>query len=114
MTGTDLTSTQAGSDPDTGGRRPNELRALSALAFEELRGFPGALRDMHLGIAERAFRGVGPAGRPAKVIHDALSRGAYDAIGSGAARLGRAADATMQGRESGRRWCSRRRARGAR
>ncbi len=96
MTGTDLTSTQASSDPDTGGRRPNELRALSALAFEELRGFPGALRDMHLGIAERAFRGVGPAGRPAKVIHDTLSRGAYDAIGSGAARLGRAADATMQ------------------
>src|SRR5207253_4711746 len=29
--------------------RPNELLALSALAFEELRGFPGALRDMHLG-----------------------------------------------------------------
>ena len=72
------------------------MRALSALAFEELRGFPGGIRDMHLGIAERAFRGVGPAGRPVQVIHDALSRRAYDAIGSGAARLGRAADATME------------------
>jgi pimeloyl-ACP methyl ester carboxylesterase len=90
------TSIQVGSDPEAGGLRPNELRALSALAFEELRGFPGAIRDMHLGIAERAFRGVGPAGRPVQVIHDALSRGAYDAIGSGAARLGRAADASMQ------------------
>jgi pimeloyl-ACP methyl ester carboxylesterase len=95
MTDTDSTSSQVGGDPETGGR-PNELRALSALAFEELRGFPGAIRDMHLGIAQRAFRGVGPAGRPAQVIHDALSRRAYDAIGSGAARLGRATDETMQ------------------
>ena len=47
---------------DTGGRapepahRPNEVRALSALAFEELRGFPGAIRDTHLGIAAPAPR----------------------------------------------------------
>jgi hypothetical protein len=44
--------------------RPNEPRALSALAFRELRGFPGAMRDMHLGIAGRAFRGTGSASRP--------------------------------------------------
>ncbi len=101
MTGTDLTSADVGGGPETGVRGPNEVRALSALAFEELRGFPAGIRDMHLGIAQRAFRGVGPAGRPVQVIHDALSRRAYDAIGSGAALLGRAADATMERRGIG-------------
>jgi hypothetical protein len=65
------------------------------LAFDDLRRFPGAIRDMHLGIAERAFRGVGPAALPAKLIHDALSSRAYGAIGAGAARLGKTVDATM-------------------
>ena len=57
---------------------------------------------MHSGIAQRAFRGVGPAGRPVQVVHDALSRGAYDAIGSGVGRLGRVAEATMERRGIGR------------
>jgi pimeloyl-ACP methyl ester carboxylesterase len=96
MLGTDSTSTEVREDPESRARRPNELRALSALVFEDLSAFPGGIRDMHLGIAERAFRGVGPASRPAKVIHDALSRRAYDAVSSGAALLGRAADTAMQ------------------
>jgi pimeloyl-ACP methyl ester carboxylesterase len=96
MTSPDSIGTCVGEDRETGGRRRNEVRALSALGFEELRGFPGGIRDMHLGIAERAFRGVGPAGRPVQVIHDTLSRRAYDAISSGAALLGRAADAAME------------------
>jgi pimeloyl-ACP methyl ester carboxylesterase len=101
MTGTDSTSTHVGDERKAAEHRPNELRALSALGFEELRGFPGAIRDMHLGIAQRAFRGVGPAGRPVQIIHDALSRRAYGTIGSGAARLGRAADAAMERRGIG-------------
>jgi pimeloyl-ACP methyl ester carboxylesterase len=80
---------------------PNELRALGALAFGELRAFPDGIRDMHLGIAERAFRAVGPAARPVQVIHDAVSRRAYGAIGSGAAALGHAADARMRGQGIG-------------
>jgi len=75
---------------------PNEVRALSALAFDELRSFPGAIRDMHLGVAQRAFSGVGPAGRPAQIIHDAVSHRAYGAIGAGAAGLGKAVDVAMQ------------------
>src|SRR5436305_12018501 len=75
---------------------PNEIRALSALAFDDLRRFPGAIRDMHLGIAERAFRGVGPAARPVQLIHDALSQRGYNAIGMGAAKLGRVADEAME------------------
>jgi pimeloyl-ACP methyl ester carboxylesterase len=101
VTGTESTSTSVGDDRQTGEHRPNEVRALTALGFEELRGFPGAIRDTHLGIAERAFRGVGPAGRPVQLIHDALSRRAYDAIGSGAARLGRVADAAIERRGIG-------------
>lgn len=81
--------------------RPNEVRALSALAFEELQGFPGAIRDMHLGIAERAFRGVGDAARPVKAIHDEFSRAAYGALGAGAAGAGRAADALLAWRGVG-------------
>jgi pimeloyl-ACP methyl ester carboxylesterase len=80
---------------------PNEVRALSALAFDELRRFPGAIRDMHLGIAERAFRGVGPAAVPVKLIHDTLSSRAYGAIGAGFMGLGRAADAEMERRHIG-------------
>jgi pimeloyl-ACP methyl ester carboxylesterase len=86
----------AGIDDDARSPAPNEVRALSALAFDELRGFPGAIRDMHLGIAERAFRGVGPAAGPVKLIHDSLSSRAYGAIEAGASMLGRAADAAME------------------
>jgi len=101
MAGTELIRRPANSSSETGGRRPNEVRALSALAFDELRSFPGGIRDMHLGIAERAFRGVGPAGRPIQVIHDAFSRRAYDALGSGAAAVGRVADAAIATRGIG-------------
>ncbi len=83
------------------GSAPNEVRALSALAFDELHRFPGAIRDMHLGIAERAFRGVGPAARPVQLIHDAVSSRAYGAIGAGAAGLGRAVDTAMERRGIG-------------
>jgi pimeloyl-ACP methyl ester carboxylesterase len=82
---------------------PNEVRALSALAFDELRSFPGAIRDMHLGIAERAFRGVGPAAGPVRFIHDALASRAYGAIGAGASGLGRTVDAAIERRGIGER-----------
>jgi len=101
MIGTDSASTGAGDDPRTRARGPNELRALSALAFEELRAFPGGIRDMHLGIAERAFRGVGPSARPVKLIHDAISRTAYDAVSCGVALVARAADTTIEARRIG-------------
>lgn len=101
MVGTDSGDTRAGEHRRSVGRKPNELRALSALAFEDLSRFPGGVRDMHLGIAERAFRNVGVASRPVKLIHDALSRRAYDAIASGASMLGRAVDAAIVQREIG-------------
>ena len=95
--GMNPTSTRGGSLSSAS----NEVRALSSLAFDELSRFPGAIRDMHLGIAQRAFRGVGPAGRPVQLIHDAVSGRAYRAIGAGASGLGKAVDATMQRRGIG-------------
>ena len=89
-----LDSASAGGGPEVSAS--NEVRALNALAFDELRRFPGAIRDMHLGIAERAFRGVGPAALPVKLIHDALSSRAYGAIGGGSLGLGKAVDAAME------------------
>ena len=97
--GTD--SASIGSGPEASA--PNEVRALNALAFDELRRFPGAIRDMHLGIAERAFRGVGPAALPVKLIHDALSSRAYGAIAAGASGLGKAVDAAIERRGVGER-----------
>lgn len=79
-----------------GSSQPNELRALTALGFSELARSPSAVRDMHLGIAARAFSGVGGAGAGVRVIHDAIARGAYDAVAMGAALLGRAADACIE------------------
>jgi pimeloyl-ACP methyl ester carboxylesterase len=96
LTGTTSTNSCAGGNWELAGRRPNEVRALSALAFEELRGFPAGIRDMHLGIAQRAFRGVGLAARPIQIVHDALARRAYDGVGSSATALGRVADATIE------------------
>jgi pimeloyl-ACP methyl ester carboxylesterase len=95
----DIDNAAAGPDPGGGGAHkpaPNEIRALSALAFDELRRFPGAIRDMHLGIAERTFRGVGPAGRPIQLIHDAISSRAYGAVGTSATLLRSAADEALE------------------
>ncbi len=83
-------------DCETGDAAPNELRALGAWAFDELRRFPLAIAETHLGIAERAFRSTGIAGRPAKLIHDRIASGAYRALGGGASALGRAADGALE------------------
>lgn len=90
----EMATTRRGGGPQPA-EPPNEVRALTALTFEELRDFSGGIRDMHLGIAARAFRGVGPAARPVQLIHDELSRRVYDALASGTDLLGRAADGAM-------------------
>lgn len=100
---TDSAGTHLGDDRGPAVRRRNELRALAALLFEDLGAFPGGIRDMHLGLAERAFRHVGPASRPIQLIHDAISRRAYDATSSCAGLLGRAVDGAMEQRRIGER-----------
>lgn len=97
MTGSSLPGHTRGSGLDGAGSDANEVRALSALAFDELRRFPVAIRDMHLGIAGRAFAAVGPAAGPVRLLHDAVSRGAYGAVASGAGLLGRSVDGALDG-----------------
>jgi pimeloyl-ACP methyl ester carboxylesterase len=95
MSGDELTRSRAKGDlPDAEGA-PNEVRALTALAFEELCDFPGAIREMHLGIAERAFRGVGPASRPVRVIHDVVARAVYGSLAAGASQAARLTDRAL-------------------
>jgi pimeloyl-ACP methyl ester carboxylesterase len=75
-----------------------ELRALGELAGEAIGGIATSVQEMHAGIAERAFNGVGVMATPVKVLHDRISGGAYTAVKSalrGAARAGaRAASLT--------------------
>jgi pimeloyl-ACP methyl ester carboxylesterase len=96
MPSTDIATQSTNANGTPARDETNEVRALSALAFDELRRFPGAIRDMHLGIAERAFRGVGPAGRPVQLLHDAISSRAYGGIAAGASMLGKATDQAME------------------
>lgn len=91
-----MTPTTVDPEQPSAVRQANELRALNTLFFDDLRAFPGAIRDMHLGIAQRAFRAVGPMGRPVQLIHDELSRRGYAAVGSGTALVGRTFDGAMK------------------
>ena len=83
------------------GPRPNEIRALSELAFNELSDFAGAIRETHLGIAGRVFRAVGSGARPVQRIHDALTVGAYATVGASVSLAGRAADVAIAWRAVG-------------
>jgi len=65
----------------------DELRALTRLAFDELRLGAGGIRQMHRAIAARAFRGAGPA----KALHDGISGAVYASVAGAAALAGRAA-----------------------
>ena len=80
---------------------PNELRALGRLAFDEVAGIPAGIGQLHRGIAEHAFWGVGPAGRPVRVVHDAVSRRVYGGLRSSGRWLGRAADEALARRHVG-------------
>jgi pimeloyl-ACP methyl ester carboxylesterase len=69
---------------------PDEIRALSRLAFDELGGAPAGIAGVHRAIADRAFRSAG-----LRAAHDAIAGLAYVAVGGGFALAGRAADAAL-------------------
>jgi hypothetical protein len=48
----------------------SEAQALVRLGVEELASAPQGLKAFHLAIAQRAFDGVGPAARPAQLVHE--------------------------------------------
>ena len=75
--------------------RPDETRALSRLAFDELRGAAGGVREVHRAIAERAFGAVGAGALPARSVHDVVANGVYGAVRGFACLLGQAAEAGL-------------------
>src|SRR5204862_2407743 len=74
---------------------------VNRLVFAQLGGTPRGIGPIHHGIAGRAFRAVGPLGHPVRLAHDAISSGAYSALGASSSLLGRAADAAMARRGVG-------------
>ena len=79
----------------------SELRAIGRLAFDELSAVPGGIWQMHRAVAERAFRGVGVASFPARLMHDTISRAVYGALRASTSALGLAADTAMERRRLG-------------
>ena len=79
-------------------RRPDETRALSRLAFDELRGVAGAVHDVHFAIAGRAFGAVGTGALPARAVHDAVASGVYGAVRGVTGMIGQVADSGLQRR----------------
>jgi pimeloyl-ACP methyl ester carboxylesterase len=79
-------------------RGPDEIRALSRLAFDELGGAAAGIWSMHRAIADRAFRASGPGARPAHLVHDAIAGGVYATVRGSAGLVGRAADVVLEGR----------------
>jgi pimeloyl-ACP methyl ester carboxylesterase len=75
----------------------SEAQALVRLGAEELASAPQGIKAFHHATAERAFKAVGPAGRPVQLVHDAISGAVYGGLGH-AVRLGGSAVETAIGR----------------
>jgi hypothetical protein len=83
--------------------RADEVTGVSQLARVTLRGSTDRIHELHQGIADRAFRAVGSAGRPVQVVHDAISGLTYSTVratlGIGARAVGGAAALRASGRD---------------
>ena len=83
--------------------RADEVKDASELARLTLRGSTTRIHELHQGIAERAFRAVGPAGRPVQLVHDTVAglsyAGVRGALGLGARAAGSAAALRASGRD---------------
>src|SRR5829696_9199989 len=77
-----------------------ELRALTALGFDELRQATGGLGSIHQAVAGRVFRAVGPGAAVVRPVHEGITRGVYAGLGLGTRALGMAAQAAV-GRRDG-------------
>ena len=72
--------------------RADEVDGIGRLARVTLRGSTDRIHELHQGIADRAFRAVGPMGRPVQVVYDAVSGLTFSsvrlALGAGARAAG--------------------------
>ena len=72
-----------------------ELRALTALGFDELRQATGGIGSMQQAVAGRVFRAVGPGATLVRPVHEAVTRGVFAGLGLGTRALGMAAEAAV-------------------
>jgi pimeloyl-ACP methyl ester carboxylesterase len=77
-----------------------ELRALTALGFDELRHATGGLGSIHRAVAGRVFRAVGPGAAIVRPFHEAVTRGVYAGLGLSTRAVGLAAQAAVARRDA--------------
>jgi hypothetical protein len=70
---------------------PAELRAAGRLGGLAFGGLVSRIEQVHQAIAGRSFGPAGPAGAPARLVHDAVARGTYLAVSTVGAVAGTAA-----------------------
>lgn len=58
----------------------HEIKSLADLAGEGTRVLTTLVRDVHHGIASRVFTSIGPAAKPARVIHDTAASTIYSLV----------------------------------
>ncbi|HWB66001.1 MAG TPA: hypothetical protein VG708_04130 [Mycobacteriales bacterium] len=63
--------------------RRRDALAAARVAGDGLAGTARTVRDVHLAVADRVFRYVGPQARPVRLAHDGISRVTYAAVGAG-------------------------------
>jgi pimeloyl-ACP methyl ester carboxylesterase len=67
--------------------RTVDMYALGDVAAEGLTVLNTLVRGMHTAIADRVFTSIGPAAKPAEVVHDAISGAIYTALDAAGHRL---------------------------
>ncbi|MEA2409126.1 MAG: hypothetical protein QOE69_3245 [Thermoleophilaceae bacterium] len=77
-----------------------ERRALTVLAFDELRQASGGLGQVQQAVTGRVFRAVGPGAVLVRPVHEAVTRGVYAGLGLGTRALGMAAAAAVGMRDA--------------
>jgi pimeloyl-ACP methyl ester carboxylesterase len=75
--------------------RGTEVRAVGELAGRTLAGAGGAIRDLHMAIAGRAFEAAGPGAAPARAIHDGVATAVYGGVRGALGGLPRGAGAAL-------------------
>ena len=86
-----MTSTVVPAGPDV----VDEVAGAARLAGALVDALTGPIQDTHRGIAGRVFGVLGPLGRPARSLHDAISGTAYGAVRGGARLAGAATGAGL-------------------
>ena len=75
--------------------QPDEVRALTRLAFDQLGDATAGIGQVHRAIARRVFTHVGPGAAPVRTVHDAIADGVYAAVGGATRLAGRGAGAAL-------------------